>query len=444
MKRILAVLCAVCLLAGCALPASAEGLRDLLNDMLALVQKEEEAPETDGVPAEGRGPSLWKKRVTIAREEVPEEAFRESDEVCTAVSPKGNRLLICGGPEPGLWDTETKERIPLFPGDGDTKALLRDYLEKQAAKQPKLIVPGEDDALFSAYVTSTQVLRRRPAARFIPDYPVNESTPFLRVTDNGSAIPFLLDTETGALYADAEGECIAVHDGVMLIKSYPPSGAILLKDMKTGKKTRIDFARLSGLEGAAALTAAQFLPDGSVCAVLRAGKLDRKKGEACAAVIRSPQGKTAVYPLGMIRLSQEPDRIFSAGAGQIVLFSRQALQAQRPYRIDRARGEVSLLFSDGGGIRAARLADCMDADGQITQPEGTSFLTYGPWGDGETLLIHSFDGSLMLFRPGAMATERLLSSGEEFGLMTFNYFSGNGYDRLAGKPERSYYRLAVR
>ena len=65
-------------------------------------------------------------------------------------------------------------------------------------------------------------------------------------------------------------------------------------------------------------------------------------------------------------------------------------------------------------------------------------------GDGETLLIHRFDGSLLLFRPGTMETERLLSSGEEFGLMTFNYFSGNGYDRLAGKPERSCYRLTVR
>ena len=444
MKKILAVLCAVCLLAGCALPASAAGLRDMLNDMLALVQKEDEAPKADAAPAEGRGPSLLKKRVTIAREEVPEEAFRESTEVCTAVSPRGNRLLICGGTEPGLWDPETKERIPLFLGDGDTKALVRDFLEKQAAKQPKLVVHGEDGALFSAFVTSAQFLRRQPAMRFIPDYPVNESTPFLRVTDNCAGIPFLLDTETGALYADAEGECIAVHDGVMLIRSYPPSGAIQLKDMKTGKKTKIDFARLSGLEGAAALTAAQFLPDGSICAVLRAGKLDPKKGEACAAVIRSPQGKTAVYPLGMIRLGREPDRIFSAGAGQIVLFSRQALQAVCPYGIDRARGEVSLLTCDGKRVRAVALADCMDADGQITQPEGVPFLTYGPWGNGETLLIHRFDGSLLLFRPGTMETERLLSSGEEFGLMTFSYFSGNGYDRLAGKPERSYYRLAVR
>ena len=373
MKKVLAILCMLCLLGACAAPACAEGIRDRLNDMLSLVLTEEKPAA--GAAEVGDAPSLWGKRVTIEKTVIPDKAFAEKAEMCTAVSPTGKRLLISGGLEPCLWDTETQERIPLFLGDAESKAAIRSYLENLAAQgKIKLPEPLEDDQLFSAYIASAQPVRRQYAPRFVPDYPSNERTSWLRVADSGIGAVFLLDTETGALYFTENGTYVAVHDGVMLRQDLAGSGTVSLKNVKTGQISTVDFASQSGLAGRASVLAAQFLPDGSVCAVLRSGKLDPKKGEACAAVIWSPSGAIQRFSLGMIRLSQEPDRIFCAGADQIVLYSRSAIQRLRPYRIDRKQGTVSLLTVEGAQVLATPLKDCMDADGQITQPSGDSMM----------------------------------------------------------------------
>ncbi len=440
MKKFWVLLCAGALLCACAAPASAAGLREKLNDMMSLIQ-EEAAPTAPGDPG-GGAPSLWGKRVRLEKTAVPDEAFRDGGEVCTAVSPTGTRLLICGGPEPCLWDTETPERIPLFLGDAESKAVIREYLERLATEgKMKLTGPMEDGALFSAYIASAQAARRQYAPRFVPDYPGSGRSAYLRVAETASGAVFLLNTETGALYIADNGIYVAELNGMLLRQDPAGSGTVSLKDVKTGRITTIDFARLAGLEGRASVTAAQFLPDGSICAVLRSGKVDPKKGEACAAVVRSPSGTVQRYALGMIRLGREPDRIFCAGADQIVLYSRNALQQLRPYRIDRAKGSVSLLTCENNRVQAVSLESRLDAAQQIAQPEGPSMIVYGPCADGETLLVHSFDGTLLLYRPSTMETSPLLALGEAYGLMDFSYFSWNGADRMAGKPERAYYQL---
>ena len=124
-----------------------------------------------------------------------------------------------------------------------------------------------------------------------------------------------------------------------------------------------------------------------------------------------------------------------------MLQNRPRFLTLRPFLIDRGRKSVYLLSCANDTVRAAALSDCMDENGQVTLPEDPSLLVYGVMADGQTLLVHSMDSRLLLFRPAGMETRPLLANGTEVSFMALASFSGNGFDAFLGTPGRTYYRL---
>ena len=384
--------------------------------------------------------ALWDRQGTLEPTEIPAEAFLDKQEDCTALAPTGHRMLICGADSPHLWDAESGESIPLHLGDAETRQVVRSFLEQlEAAGKMQFSTPLSDETLFSEFLRSAQVTRRQYAVKFLPEPASVAQADMIRVTDNASGLSFLLDLSDGALYTSAEGKCAGICGGRMLILRAGSQGSLCLKELKTGEETLVNFSALSGLPNGGALITAGFLPDGSICAVLRNASQQPAKEMACAAVVYTPDGRSELYPLGLIPFAAEPDLIFCAGTEQIVLQNRLRFSTLRPFLIDRSRKSVFLLSCADDTVQAAALSDCMDGEGRISQPEDPSLLVYGVMADSRTLLVHSLSYRLLLFRPDSMETRPLLADGTEIGFMAFASFSGNGLDAFLGTPGRTYY-----
>ena len=70
---------------------------------------------------ETKGNSLWGKQLTAEKETVPAEAVDGKYGYCIGVA-RNSRLLLTDDRSIWLYDGETKEQIPLIPGDEETEA----------------------------------------------------------------------------------------------------------------------------------------------------------------------------------------------------------------------------------------------------------------------------------------------------------------------------------
>ena len=380
--------------------------------------------------------TLWGRSIApAATEELPEEAFTGEYIVPVLLAHDGQSLLICGGPEPYLWNGETGAKTPLYLGDQRSCDAVREMiLQAQANIASRTGVteaPLDPDALpdeelLQTYLASSRAMNGQCLLfRAYDGYNALGPYAHLYDTQGGS---WILNDETGALYTRATGTVDSVYEDQLLVLQPRPEARITIEKADGTQQT---IALDGGFAGGTAMTAATFLPDGSVCAVVRDQKLDKNIGQECAVVIRHPDGKTEKHPLGKLKFGTEPDTIVSADARHVVVFNRTRVLQTHPFLIDRDDGAVSMLYTDGRRIAARPLAESLDgATGAVIQPQEASLYVVSPLSDGETLLAYTFDNSaLMLWRPASMLSSFLFGSADRSSAPVPVSLTGNGYDR---------------
>ena len=378
------------------------------------------------------GATLWDKSISLqVGSELPEIPFSGDDTRVVLMTNDGSSLLVCGGTDPYLWNMDTRERTDLFPGDEETCRAMREALDTvmtdargNAAYAAASDIPDEE--LLEAYLVYTS--RNPGRANMFKSYTRSALPgPYVQLYDfNG--MQWLLDGETGALYTRGTETIDSIYEGTMLILPQRPSAYVKLCG-EDGSTRQIPLS--AGFASGDVMMAATFLPDGHICAVLREAALDMYNGQQCAVLIWGDDGTRELYPLGRVRLGQEPDCILSADARNIVLYSRISIVQNHPYLIRRDTGSVSLLTESETSIGAIPLSDCLDATtGAVTQPDGLSVYVVAAMADGKTLLAYDMQTySLALLRPDDMACRYPLRDSPYSQIPAPIGLWGNGYDR---------------
>ncbi len=410
-----------------------EKLESFFGDLFSGLEtgwEEEELPAEEA----DAGASLWGKRVAVYTEAVPDRAYVGGNEFCFAMAPDGEQVVISGGEAPYLWGLETGKHTPLWLGDEKTRDTVAETVGKIAIANPQLLKKDpesmSDPELLAAYLK--YALGDRGGGRCMRLMPVTGQTDGndLILADNYGCW-WLLDCGTGALYTYGNGylACSSFGDR-MLFRQMTPGAGIVTVDRSSGKEQTKDFTSVPGYAAGATMTGAAYLPDGSLCAVLRDRELDKDHGENCCLAVYGPDGQTELYPLGRIRLSQEPDVIMSADGNWIVAYSRAAMSIRCPYLIHRETGEVFLIVTREGGPEMIPLKDCLNPEtGEVVRPEGGLMLFLMAGADRETLFVYDMEVcQVSLFHPEKCALQWLSMDPE--GVPIPQYFSGSGADRM--------------
>ena len=415
-----------------------------------LFPAETTAPEED--PARE---SVWDKKISGEKLDIPEKAFSGGAERCSAIAPDGVTLLMSGGAAPYLYNLETKKRTSLVPADEATEEYLREMLlmrsaaavkatEEQTAAMRERLAKMNGAELTAELCMNTG--RMAPLRPVTAGFYTREN--YLLFVDNGYTAMLLIDCETGRFYRAFERSMTpcGLQNGKLLY-FLNPSPVLQLLDLKSGETEEIEISEPSLFPDGARLRAAAFLPDGSLCAVLADVKRDMENGENGALVVRSSDGKTESWLLGKVRYSWEPDTILAAGTDCIIAYSRQAARISAPYLVRRTAGEVLRLISAEDGL--VQLLSVEEYAARYPDKGGAEIgmIPLDSLADNETLLLQNSAavGTLLLFRPSDGQSRPLIPGLDGFPLVI--HFSGNHYDRFmdAGYiSEKVYYQLSFR
>ena len=415
-----------------------------------LFPVETTAPEKD--PARE---SVWDKKISGEKLDIPEKAFSGGAERCSAIAPDGVTLLMSGGAAPYLYNLETKKRTSLVPADEATEEYLREMIlarnaiavkatEEQTAAMRERLAKMKGAELTAELCTVTG--RMSPLRQYTGSFYTREN--YLFFVDAGYTALMLIDCETGRFYSAFERSMTpcGFQDGKLLY-FLNPSPVLKLLDLKSGETEEIAIEAPSLFPDGARLRAAAFLPDGSLCAVLADMKLDMENGENCALAVRSSDGKTESWLLGKVRYSWEPDTILASGTDCIIAYSRQAVRNSAPYLVRRTAGEVLRLISTEEGL--VQLLSTEEYIARYPDKGGAEIgiIPLDSLADNETLLLQNMAavGILLLFRPSD-GQSRMLVPGLE-GFPVVMYYSSNHYDRFMDAGylmEKAYYQLNFR
>ncbi len=373
--------------------------------------------------------TLWQKPIEVEINEIPQEAYWGDNELCQTLSGDGRRLMFCGGEKPYLWDRETGDATFLHPGDQGTADTLRIMVSLSPAAKEEDVEKFSDEELLSAYINHYGWAGGK-GMNFQLYAPLAVSGPYVRLTDR-FGMSWLLNTDDGALYCRREAIASSAYDGMMLYYAMMPRSEVITVDLETGEETVTDFGLLTDYEKGAAMITASYLPDGSICAVLRDLASDPRKGaDVCLAVLPT-EGEPEVYPLGALGMSMEPNVVLSTDGNRIVLYNYNAALRLHPYMVDRAEGTVSYLSMKDDQIISTPIEESMDPETHIAkQPAEDSVYFVCPCADGRTMIAYSQDTFLMLVEMETLDSYYLLGNTEAASLPIPRYFSGNRYDRF--------------
>ncbi len=422
MRRIAAVCLALMLLTGCS-----TRIRDVFQPEL---------------------PTLWGKTVTYSKVQIPEEAFVDPESICRTMAPDG-QFLITDHTAPYLWDPETKEKTYLTPAGAEEEELLRKYgvaadaTEAEIAKLDEL--HGKD--LLEYYLSQRNGFPQGPPGIAVSYYA--EGNCFWVGDPMGGS--WMIDADTGKMYGGVGKQYVSEKEDAWMVLGMMPRMEVTLIDKKTGQETRKSYAAQAGFEKeGCSITAASFLPDGSICVVLRDIMFDKETGEVCKMVIERPDGSIECYDLGRISFGREPDMILCADAEHILLYASRYAFAVAPYMIDTKTGDVNVLYMSGGTMTTDPAKDHLDKNGMMPKDERLGeeqFLFVERLSDGQTLLIQFNGGFPALFRPDTLEISFIYPDGNTDTIPVFFSFSGNHYDRLVGHgpdPDlKSYWQFNV-
>ena len=255
---------------------------------------------------------------------------------------------------------------------------------------------------------------------------------YIAAQDRNGTI-WLIDAETGKMYGSRERWYRSATDKTLLATGQSPATQVFLLDKETGTMTFRDYSRTEGFESdQCCIEAASFLPDGSICVVLRDVKLDKEKGEICKLLIDRPDGTKEVYDLGRIYFGKEPDMIYCADSQHIILTSTMMARIAKPYYVDCETGEVSFMTHVNDQITMVPYTDYLNDQGMVEFPQdnNTLLVVMEVMGDGQTILLQDEDGRFLLFKADTKECQFLLNGGGLIYGPLASFFMGNGYDRI--------------
>lgn len=395
-----------------------------------------------GIPALSESEGLWGRRVTAELVDVPDEAFEDDTCQVAGMSADGSRLLITRvARAPYLWDMEAEEKIPVHPATVElAEALLSetDMVLNQAGvdadgvnafldrfRSPSGILNPLDmlDALCRATQTRFEVLGSEGG--------------YMRLLNAGMRCgEGLVDVRTGAYYAalDGTGLNLPVKDGAAIATQMPD--VVKVTALKTRESSPLE---LDGLDGAS-VNLARYLPDGSVCGLLRDNPMDMQNGQLNRLIVQSAE-RSERWPLGKIRFGREPNALVASKDGRFLLaWSDRALQITRQlFRVDRAQGAVTLIHASQGKVIAEPLENFIDEAGILAEPAWSADEVIVPlttMADGSILCTSPVDAGLFLLDPETLSAQVLLSGerAREMGILQAlqaKPITGNGLDRFA-------------
>ena len=450
-KQVAIILCLCLLFSGCGLfPAPQPGSGAAEGTSQSVTQEdpsesspavtEPGQPETDAADREQI--PLLDAELSLVLTELPAEAFQSGGaNSCRGMAPDGVTFLMTDGTAPYLYNIETASKMDLVPADAAAEEQVRDQLLRLAQN-------GADAAAAAKAAEEIEAISREELTEALCSFSIEDGTPkgpiaygfgfyteenyLLAYCNNAGPLPLLVDCNTGEYRVILEyGTLTSVQNGRALFTPLPPGAAVTIMDLETGTVVTEDFTEAGGFEDGAAMKTASFLPDGSICAVLRDINMDLKNGEDCAAVVRTADGKDEVYPLGKIMFGKEPDLIIAAEPDHIILQCRTMVRNRCPYMVDRHTAEVSVLSVRDMQVTATPLSQLLQENGAVPDDaQQGSFIPLDVFFDEQTVLLWGTgQGEMLLYRP---------SSGETKGAAPDEYnsypapvtFTGNHSDRF--------------
>ena len=428
-RRILLILLCGLLFSGCIFPGP--GAQDTAQDATQWATQDK---AQDAAPVARK--TLWGRTLTVDKVPVPREAFSAGGaSACRGMAPDGVTFLMTDGVIPYLYNTETGAKMTLLPADERTCELAKNMLRRSAAQQGEAELEKQEEeiaALQGEQLTEAlcKLSGEEPVGPMAYLSGLQADGNYMDILFTGGGLPALIDCGTGAYYALEMMQITAVRDGKALLAPAPPSAVAKVMDLETGQITEEGFTAAGGLEGGASMKACTFLPDGSICAVLRAVNMSYEHGQPCVIAVRTPQGKEEIYPIGNIMYGKEPDLICGTEDGCIIAQSRQLAMDRLPYLADRTTGEVSLLKSEDLQVVRTPLSQLQEADGQVPDVNGDgSMIPLEAMSDGATVLLWGTSQGELLYRPSSSETQGLVPDAEN-GFPAPQTFCGNHYDRF--------------
>ena len=351
-----------------------------------------------------KAPSLWGESVRLETEPIPAEALAEGGR-CYALSPDGSKLLIAGEGHICLWERESGVCLALTPGDEATEAVLREelaLLNRDAAAKETPSAEELADLCFGGGLSHVE---------FCPG-----SGNWLLLS--GEYGWYLLETDSGRLYGQAGYEYVSAC-GDQIVAHDLRENTFQLYNRATGEMKEMEAPETGEI------TSAAFLPDGSLCTVVRGE-------ESAVLLIRSTQGEER-YLLGSQNFGYVIRFYWPVGSDYLVLAN--LIRAAGPtLLIDRKAGTVSALTTSG----AIPQNEAMDEAGRWLPEARRERLTpVMCMADGETILLWSRLDGLLLFRLSTLEAQQIPTP-EDFPV---GIVSGNGYDLMFHFPEQELLRL---
>ena len=374
-------------------------------------------------------PSFWGQRVTMENTEVPLEARSGSESSLWGLTTQGNFFIRYDSDRvPYIWNDEEKRRIELTPANAEAEALMHYYLEGYFAQQGEEVPSNlHGQELVGKYLLTDgrAVLSPRSiGATFGGDY---------ICAQDRNGMTWLIDAETGKMYGGRERWYRSATDTILLATGPAPAMQVFLLDKETDTITFRDYSRTHGFESdQCCITAASFLPDGSICVVLRDMQMNMETGEICKLLIDRPDGSKEIYDLGRIFFGKEPDQIYSVDSRHILLTSSTFARIVKPYFVDCETNEVSFMSNLNDQITLELYMNYLNDQGMVefSNENNDLLMILESMGDGQTILLQDGEGRLLLFKPDTKECQFLLNGGGFIYQPMMIYFMGNGYDRF--------------
>lgn len=388
-------------------------------------------------------PSFWGHDTVIEKKEVSAEAKGETEAALFGLTTQGNYFIQ---PEsdliPYIWNEENGSKIELMPANAEATALMQDFVERDAAQNEREIPAGID--LFETYLAiySHRMPVRQSGMMFGGDY--------ITVQD-GTGMIWLIDAGTGKMYGGKGRTYLSAYDNTLLGRGYAGTAQVFLLDKEMDTLSIKDYSYTKGFDGTScALTAASYLPDGSIAVALRDISLDMDQGEICKLLIERPDGSQEIYDLGRIFFGREPELIFSVDSEHILLANLSTVRSGWVYYIDCATGEVSFLNFEENRLSLQPYTNFLNEAGMVEFDGrgGQIVMVLQAMVDGQTIMLQDDEGRLLLLKPDTLEYQFLLQNGAPAYFPLLYNFTGNGYDSFCYMGEDrdrwEYYTLGTR
>lgn len=378
----------------------------------------------------GSDKTLWDKSVTAEYVKLPDAAFHDENSYCYGVAPDGVTFLMGDADNAYLYNIDTGKELKLSPAGDATSEILLAAGEQLTSREPenvreKFLNADDSERLGMILNEFGKYIGARFGNYVLPGACLDGN--YIMATNTSCNFIMVIDCDNGSYYA-VESMAYAVRNGRIL--SFMRGNSEYFEiDMKSGETERTSMKNAGkslGMKDGAVISTLNYLPDGSVAAVMRDINVDFENGQECALAVHTESGDNEIYPLGRLKFGWEPDCIISADSRYVIAYSRVYISSRVVYLIDRENGSVSVLYVKNGRLRTSDLKDCLTDGAPVAPDNDDMLLVMDACSDGKTILAYlGIDCKAVLIRPDTLEKQTLA---KDVPMPTLWHYSG--YDKV--------------